>query len=445
MAMREEFVEPSIPTVTHAVVSFDPAWPSLTKPRSVPRPTMTAVRFRSSASPRSRVLVASRVALVVAVCVGAYHYSLETLLRGLTLQTPLAHLGLVPLLSLLLALVVVVQPPKEPDIHDRYLDWIVGVPLLTAALALMWIMPSQLSTYFWLWRLDLLSLPLFVAAAVALTFGARALWRLRVPIALLCLAWPAPYLLLRDGRLASEAVGVLALAAAVAVLAPRLHSAIRGRRGPWSGLSLGAPGRPAVTRPWPAILAVAAAGALAGTANQGLRPFELVSTPLGQPRLQPSAVATHPVPGWVVEKTASYTWVTSYLGRSAAWDRFVYAPSASHAPHTPVTLDLIQTPDRGALDAFRVQDSYHLARDHLLEGTQVALPGGIVAREVLFQGPSLAGSWTAVYWEWPVETPSGLGYQRVVLNLSGPPDAGTQAFLVSFGRQVVLATAGSAG
>src|SRR5215472_7528235 len=52
------------------------------------------------------------------------------------------------------------------DIEDRSVDFIVGLPLLLAALVMLLIGPVSLSTFFWLWRLDLLTLPVFVAGAV---------------------------------------------------------------------------------------------------------------------------------------------------------------------------------------------------------------------------------------------------------------------------------------
>jgi exosortase/archaeosortase family protein len=50
------------------------------------------------------------------------------------------------------------------------------------------------------WRFDLLSLPFFVAGVAAIIFGTRALWRQRLAVAYLFLAWPVPYtyLLLRE-------------------------------------------------------------------------------------------------------------------------------------------------------------------------------------------------------------------------------------------------------
>ena len=46
---------------------------------------------------------------------------------------------------------------------------------------------------FWVYRYDLLSLPIFVAGAVAIIFGCRVLWRQKLAIAFLFLAWPYPY------------------------------------------------------------------------------------------------------------------------------------------------------------------------------------------------------------------------------------------------------------
>jgi hypothetical protein len=84
------------------------------------------------------------------------------------------------------------KPCHGADIHDRYVDWIIGLPLLLAALVIVVLLPAHFSLFFWLWRLDLLSLPVFVAGAVSLVFGLRALWRFRIPIGFLALTWPLP-------------------------------------------------------------------------------------------------------------------------------------------------------------------------------------------------------------------------------------------------------------
>jgi exosortase len=130
------------------------------------------------------------VALVACVLV-AYNYSLQTLVRGITLQTPLAYLAFVPVIALILAWVSLTKARSPRPIHDRQIDYIIGLSLIATAAAIALLAPGEMT--FWLDRLDLLGLPFFVAGLVALLYGVRRLWTLKVPIFFLLLAWPAPY------------------------------------------------------------------------------------------------------------------------------------------------------------------------------------------------------------------------------------------------------------
>jgi exosortase/archaeosortase family protein len=133
-----------------------------------------------------------RPAVALGVILVAYHTSIETLIEGLSLDTPLAHLALVPIIALLLAFING-KPKNEPSIHDRQLDWILGLPLVIGALAMNLLLPARLSTMFWVWRVDLLSLPFFVAGVLVLLFGVRTVWRIKAAVLFLFLAWPWPY------------------------------------------------------------------------------------------------------------------------------------------------------------------------------------------------------------------------------------------------------------
>src|SRR6202035_1561837 len=95
-----------------------------------------------------------------------------------------------PLVSLALAAVHRQPARPEPEIHDRQTDYIVGIPLMGAALAVNYLLPAKLSAMFWVWRIDLLTLPCFVAGAVALIFGLRVLWRQKLAVGFTCSAWP---------------------------------------------------------------------------------------------------------------------------------------------------------------------------------------------------------------------------------------------------------------
>ena len=61
---------------------------------------------------------------------------------------------------------------------------------MMAAVAVNMLLPDKLSAMFWVWRIDLLTLPVFVAGATAIIFGVRVLWRQKLAVSYLFLAWP---------------------------------------------------------------------------------------------------------------------------------------------------------------------------------------------------------------------------------------------------------------
>jgi exosortase/archaeosortase family protein len=150
-----------------------------------------------AAAPATRTRIQLAI-LAVAVLLG-YHYTLVSLVQNVDLQTPLAYIGLVPAIALALAAARARPMRSEPAIHDRQLDWIVGIPLVATAMVVNLLLPYKYSAMFWVWRLDLVSLPLFVGGAVSIIFGSRVLWRQKLSVSYLFLAWPLPYsyLLLR--------------------------------------------------------------------------------------------------------------------------------------------------------------------------------------------------------------------------------------------------------
>lgn len=155
-------------------------------------PTTTAAATNTTAAPLEQLRPLVRPAIAVALIVVAYHYSLRTLVESLTLSTPVAQLGLAPFIAFGLVLLAK-QQRDEPEIHDRQLDWIVGIPLVASAVLANLVLPVRLSTMFWYWRVDLLTMPIFIAGVVTLLFGVRTLWRIRAAILFLLLAWPYPY------------------------------------------------------------------------------------------------------------------------------------------------------------------------------------------------------------------------------------------------------------
>lgn len=150
---------------------------------------LAGVRWRFDG--RARTVL--RLAILLIATGAAYHYSLLSLLQSLSLETPLAYVGLVPVMALFLAALRARPLKPEPLIHDRQIDYIIGLPLLITSLGINLLLPRRLSTMFWVWRIDLFTLPIFVAGAVTLLFGIRVLWRQRLAIGFLFLAWPLPY------------------------------------------------------------------------------------------------------------------------------------------------------------------------------------------------------------------------------------------------------------
>jgi exosortase len=142
-----------------------------------------------------------KVVLLLVVVFAAYHYSLTSLLQTVGFDTPLAYIGLVPVLALGLAWIRRRPRASEPAIHDRQLDYIIGVPLVGGAMAIAYVLPGHLGDIYWVNRVDLLSLPIFVAGVVTLLFGTRVLWRQRAAVLYLFLAWPWPYTTILLGTL----------------------------------------------------------------------------------------------------------------------------------------------------------------------------------------------------------------------------------------------------
>jgi exosortase len=132
------------------------------------------------------------LAAVVSLTIVAYHHSLSSLLRYLRYDTPLAYVALVPMIVPVMAAVAASSRLGGQRLPDRQADWIVGVPLLAIAAAIVVLLPRQLSYSYWTNRIDLVGLPFFVAGTIAIVCGLRVLRRVGVPVAMLVFAWPYP-------------------------------------------------------------------------------------------------------------------------------------------------------------------------------------------------------------------------------------------------------------
>ncbi len=155
-----------------------------------------AVRFaaylaRTAALAGSRVLQSSMFrAVAVGLLALVYVRSLRTLVGGWSPSDAATVSCIVPLLSVPLFFRFARPSEHEPSTRDRHRDDIVGLTLLAIALFMLWTFPHDVGIASWVHRIDLLSFPCFVAGAIVVLFGTATLWRLRIPLLFLLLAWP---------------------------------------------------------------------------------------------------------------------------------------------------------------------------------------------------------------------------------------------------------------
>lgn len=120
-------------------------------------------------------------------------------LGGLALgDTPLAFVPLIPLLAGYLFVRRGHALATNQRRSDEFLDGFLFLALFLASCALIFFLPVQLSWYYWLMRLDLLAVPAFATAIVALLWGwsgVRVVWPL---LLYLLLVWPYPFILLHQ-------------------------------------------------------------------------------------------------------------------------------------------------------------------------------------------------------------------------------------------------------
>jgi hypothetical protein len=244
----------------------------------------------------------------------------------------------------------------------------------------------------------------------------------------------------------------------------------------------GADRQPVVQRPRIAFALVLGAALLAAPANFAMQRFEVLAHDLGPPRLGVLTNKSAPVAGFTNGKLAQYDWITRYFGQDASWDRFAYFPKSGtdYANASLIILDVIRTSDLNTFSTYGLQACYRFHNYRILDERRVDLGNGVTGHALAYWIPNDKTTWTAVYWEWPVNQGKKQRYERVVLNrvdAGGKPPAaavtepdlltrvglaisdalgGSQAqnhdatsakrldFLVGFGRDVVSSAASHA-
>jgi exosortase len=166
----------------------------------------------ASAGVPARIPTVIRVGAAIAAVAAGYHFSLAVLASDWRHDTPLAHLILVPPLAAVLLVGACRRHRHVASFGLSRLDLLVAAIFFLVPLVIVAVGPVLWSKYFWAMRLDLLTLPLFASATIALLFGSRALVPLAFPLAFLLLAWPLPYLAVLE-----HALGAFTRATTIAV------------------------------------------------------------------------------------------------------------------------------------------------------------------------------------------------------------------------------------
>lgn len=154
-----------------------------------------------------------RWALIAAATGVAFHQSLASL-ADLTRHGSLsAYVWTVPAAAVLVAFAVARRRRTELPIHDRQTDIIVGIMAMGIALLIQWVLLPRYDLYFYLLRLDLVAMWLFVTASAVLLFGLRPVIRFAWVWGMLLMVFPLPYFLavltLGGGSIAAGAVTLL--------------------------------------------------------------------------------------------------------------------------------------------------------------------------------------------------------------------------------------------
>ena len=133
--------------------------------------------------------------IVVAATLVAFWFSF-TSLRDLVLSnSPAGLVAFVPIGTLIVLWGRLrVLPDRRPEGRDLFFDGVTAAVPLATVLILIVVLPTRLSLVYWLYRIDLLAVPLFVTGVITVVWGFWALWRIWPALVYLLLISPLPFI-----------------------------------------------------------------------------------------------------------------------------------------------------------------------------------------------------------------------------------------------------------
>ncbi|MGE0217235.1 hypothetical protein [Mycolicibacterium sp.] len=140
--------------------------------------------------------LAARWALIVALTAFAFHRSLASLIEITREGSIGGYVWTVPMAATLVAIDVARRKRTELPIHDRQTDIIVGIMGMGLAILVQSVLLPRYSLYFYVLRLDLVAMWLFVTCSAVVLFGLRPVIRFAWVWAMLFMVFSLPYYLL---------------------------------------------------------------------------------------------------------------------------------------------------------------------------------------------------------------------------------------------------------
>jgi exosortase/archaeosortase family protein len=199
------------------------------------------------------------------------------------------------------------------------------------------------------------------------------------------------------------------------------------------GLTFDPPARAEPTRPirvadavsslrTPVLVATALALVL-GLTDAGLARYDVIAGGLGDVHIAPLDVSSVHLPGWQSAFVGSFSQAPQFFGPTASWNRVLYSADRGASPWSsvPIYMDVIDTPDSGALATYGLDACYQFHGYRIEAEVSVPIVPGVDGQIVDYRNVEQGTDWSAVWWQWPDYTGSTTRFERVVLFVSDGP------------------------
>jgi hypothetical protein len=409
--------------------------------------------------------LAMRWTFITLLTVVAFHQSIGALVVVTISGGVGAYVWTLPLAAILAAIGVARRERTELPIHDRQTDIIIGIMGLVFGLLLHAVLLQRYAMYFFLLRLDLLAMWMFVVSSSVVLFGLRPVMRFWRVWVLLLMVFPLPYyifVIVLGGSKFTAGLGTLLIAGSATGIAVG-RTRRRGYLGAFAAWGVGVvillmmwrffpdakvfwyqqiPTQSAIVLVGMAMYLMARRGAPKRVLDRKVAPLAAKQVLVGVPLVVAVAVAlafvqlpTPPMPkprqfdgmplgyslnspaGWESTSEDDYDWVKALHGPGShlirqrmvadvgnpQWDKF-------SRPRT-IVVDSLTTKRPFSLNVYPAKVLYTVAHSRLSSPRNVDLGYGVTGQMVSVVDDDLFVTWTMMQWTWRNETTA----QRVLV------------------------------